>query len=67
MLVAQLLPFSKNLSTRKWSDEDILEDVQYVRDELERNFDSLTWVCLILLQCLADGRGAGRTMNTCRS
>ncbi|KAG1796803.1 ATPase V1 complex subunit H [Suillus plorans] len=42
MLVAQLLPFSKNLSTRKWSDEDILEDVQYVRDELERNFESLT-------------------------
>ena len=42
MLVAQLLPFSKNLSTRKWSDEDILEDVHYVRDELERNFESLT-------------------------
>ncbi|OJA12032.1 hypothetical protein AZE42_02042 [Rhizopogon vesiculosus] len=42
MLVAQLLTFSKNLSTRKWSDEDILEDVQYVRDELERNFESLT-------------------------
>ncbi|KAF8836764.1 ATPase V1 complex subunit H [Paxillus ammoniavirescens] len=42
MLVAQLLPFSKNLSARKFSDEDILEDVQYVRDELERNFESLT-------------------------
>ncbi|EIW85361.1 ATPase V1 complex subunit H [Coniophora puteana RWD-64-598 SS2] len=42
MLVAQLLPFSKNLSTRKWSDEDILEDVQFVRDELENNFESLT-------------------------
>lgn len=42
MLVAQLLSFSKNLSARKFSDEDILEDVQFVRDELERNFDSLT-------------------------
>ncbi|KAH0830290.1 ATPase V1 complex subunit H [Lanmaoa asiatica] len=42
MLVAQLLSFSKNLSTRKFSDEDILEDVQFVRDELERNFESLT-------------------------
>lgn len=42
MLVAQLLPFSKNLSTRKWSDEDVLEDVQFVRDELEKNFESLT-------------------------
>ena len=42
MLVAQPLPFSKNLSTRKFSDDDILEDVQFVRDELERNFESLT-------------------------
>lgn len=42
MLVAQLLPFSKNLVARKFSDEDILEDVQFVRDELERNFESLT-------------------------
>ncbi|KIJ60597.1 hypothetical protein HYDPIDRAFT_116892 [Hydnomerulius pinastri MD-312] len=42
MLVAELLPFSKNLSARKFSDEDILEDVQFVRDELERNFESLT-------------------------
>lgn len=42
MLVAQLLPFSKNLSARKFSDEDILEDVHFVRDELERNFESLT-------------------------
>ncbi|KAH9951506.1 ATPase V1 complex subunit H [Amylocystis lapponica] len=42
MLVAQLLPFAKNLSTRKWSDEDIVEDVQYLRDELNANFESLT-------------------------
>ncbi|KAF7322657.1 V-type proton ATPase subunit H [Mycena chlorophos] len=42
MLVAQLLPFAKNLCTRKWSDEDILEDVQFLRDELTANFQSLT-------------------------
>jgi len=42
MLVAQLLPFVKNLATRKWSDEDILEDVQFLRDELEARFESLT-------------------------
>ncbi|KAI0085440.1 ATPase V1 complex subunit H [Irpex rosettiformis] len=42
MLVAQLLPFVKNLSTRKWTDEDIVEDVQYLRDELTARFDSLT-------------------------
>ena len=44
MLVAQLLPFVKNLSTRKWSDEDIVEDVQFLRDELSARFESLTCV-----------------------
>ncbi|KAL4065312.1 armadillo-type protein [Scleroderma yunnanense] len=42
MLVAHLLPFIKNLAVGKWSDEDIPEDIQFVRDELERNFASLT-------------------------
>ncbi|KAH8833511.1 armadillo-type protein [Flagelloscypha sp. PMI_526] len=42
MLVARLLPFSKNLAGRKWSDEDIVEDVQFLRDELTLNFQSLT-------------------------
>ncbi|KAF8894443.1 armadillo-type protein [Infundibulicybe gibba] len=42
MLVAQLLPFAKNLCGRKWSDEDILEDVQFLKDELNTNFQSLT-------------------------
>ncbi|TCD68244.1 H(+)-transporting V1 sector ATPase subunit H [Steccherinum ochraceum] len=42
MLVAQLLPFAKNLATRKWSDEDIVDDVVYLRDELNARFESLT-------------------------
>ncbi|EJF62445.1 ATPase V1 complex subunit H [Dichomitus squalens] len=42
MLVAQLLPFAKNLSGRKWTDEDIVEDIQFLRDELSARFDSLT-------------------------
>ncbi|KAL0071655.1 H(+)-transporting V1 sector ATPase subunit H [Marasmius tenuissimus] len=42
MLVAQLLPFAKNLCTRKLGDEDIVEDVQFLRDELAANFQSLT-------------------------
>ncbi|KAI0316789.1 ATPase V1 complex subunit H [Amylostereum chailletii] len=42
MLVSQLLPFTTNLATRKWSDEDILEDVQFLRDELKTRFESLT-------------------------
>ena len=44
MLVAQLLPFVKNLSARKWSDEDIVEDVQFLKDELSARFESLTCV-----------------------
>jgi len=42
MLVAELLPFVKNLCARKWSDEDIMEDIQFLRDELTTNFQSLT-------------------------
>jgi V-type H+-transporting ATPase subunit H len=46
MLVAQLLPFVKNLATRKWSDEDVPEDVQFLKDELNARFESLTCVSL---------------------
>ncbi|KAJ3505271.1 hypothetical protein NMY22_g17642 [Coprinellus aureogranulatus] len=42
MLACQLLPFMKNLSTRKWTDEDILEDIKFVKDELTSRFESLT-------------------------
>jgi V-type H+-transporting ATPase subunit H len=42
MLVAKLLPFATSLSSRKWSDEDIVEDVQFLRDELTARFNSLT-------------------------
>ncbi|KAF8197401.1 armadillo-type protein [Pholiota molesta] len=42
MLVSQLLPFVKKLEGRKWSDEDILEDVQFLKDELNTRFESLT-------------------------
>lgn len=44
MLVAQVLPFVKNLCGRKWSDEDIVEDIQFLREELNVNFQSLTFV-----------------------
>lgn len=44
MLVSQLLPFIKSLCSRKWTDEDIVEDVQFLRDELNANFESLTFV-----------------------
>ena len=47
MLVAQLLPFAKNLATRKWSDEDIVDDVVFLRDELNARFESLTYVITV--------------------
>jgi len=42
MLVAKLLPFLQNLAGRKFSDEDIKEDVLFLRDELKAQFESLT-------------------------
>jgi len=42
MLVAKLLPYIKSLSTRKWSDDEIVEDIQFLKEELTKNFESLT-------------------------
>lgn len=42
MLVSHLLPFTKNLATRKWTDEDILEDIKFLKEELTTRFESLT-------------------------
>lgn len=44
MLVAKLLPFTENLSSRKWSDPDITEDIEYLNEKLQENFQSLTQV-----------------------
>ena len=51
MLVAQLLPFIKSLCSRKWTDEDIVEDVQFLRDELTANFESLTYAFFLTSSC----------------
>jgi len=42
MLVAKLLPFCENLAGRKWSDAEIVDDIQYLKEELSENFQSLT-------------------------
>ncbi|KAI7862067.1 ATPase V1 complex subunit H [Spinellus fusiger] len=42
MLVVKLLPFTENLRGRKWSDPDILEDIEYLVEKLQENFQSLT-------------------------
>ena len=43
MLVAKLLNFCENLSSRKWSDSEIQEDIAYLKVELQNNFQSLTY------------------------
>lgn len=42
MLVAKLLPFVKTLQSRKWSDDEIREDVDFLVDELKSSFEGLT-------------------------
>lgn len=42
MLVAKLLPFVQSLATRKWSDEEIKEDIDFMVEELKQSFEGLT-------------------------
>ncbi|KAF0488847.1 ATPase, V1 complex, subunit H [Gigaspora margarita] len=42
MLVAKLLNFCENLSVRKWSDSEIVEDIEFLKAQLQENFHSLT-------------------------
>ncbi|SCV71423.1 BQ2448_3011 [Microbotryum intermedium] len=42
MLVAKLLPFVKTLASRKWSDDEIKEDVEFLVEELTKSFEELT-------------------------
>jgi len=42
MLVAQVLPYVRSLATRKLSDEELVEDVQFLKEELGEKFESLT-------------------------
>lgn len=44
MLIAEggLLPFIKNLTTRKWSDEEIPDDLAFLKEELTKSFESLS-------------------------
>lgn len=44
MLVAKLLPFVQSLASRKWSDEEIKEDIDFLVDELKQSFEGLTYV-----------------------
>jgi V-type H+-transporting ATPase subunit H len=43
MVVAKLLQFTKALSGRKWTDEEIVEDLEFLQSELQASFDQLTY------------------------
>ncbi|CEQ40858.1 SPOSA6832_02514, partial [Sporobolomyces salmonicolor] len=42
MLVAKVLPFVQSLQGRKFSDEEIREDVDFLVEELKKSFEGLT-------------------------
>ncbi|KAL9554891.1 hypothetical protein MBANPS3_002601 [Mucor bainieri] len=44
MLVAKLLPLCEHLATRKWTDQEIADDIEFTQTELQQNFQSLTQV-----------------------
>lgn len=67
MLVAHLLPFAKNLAGRKWTDEDIVEDIQFLRDELAARFESLTYVALAFLPIALLNNSTALTTSTALS
>ena len=43
MVVAKLLQFVKALAGRKWTDQEIVEDLSFLQDELQASFDQLTY------------------------
>lgn len=42
MFTTKLLPFVTTLQSRKWSDEEIVEDVEYLKDGLTSRLEGLT-------------------------
>jgi V-type H+-transporting ATPase subunit H len=43
MVVAKLFQFTKALSGRKWTDQEIQEDLSFLQEELQASFDQLTY------------------------
>jgi len=42
MLTSKLLPFVLSLQSRKWSDEEITDDLDYLKTELSTRLENLT-------------------------
>ena len=53
MIVANLLPYVRSLATRKFSDEEVMEDVAFLEEELTDKFESMT--CVVNLFVLLKG------------
>jgi V-type H+-transporting ATPase subunit H len=53
MVVAKLLQFTKALSGRKWTDQEIVEDLAFLQEELQASFDQLTYA---YERCLSNHR-----------
>jgi len=41
MFTSKLLPFVTSLQSRTWSDDEIVEDLAYLKDELKGRLDGL--------------------------
>jgi V-type H+-transporting ATPase subunit H len=44
MLVAKLLPLTEHLATRKWTDQEMMEDIEFVKNELQQSFQRLGYM-----------------------
>lgn len=42
MLTSKLLPFVVSLQSRRWSDEEITDDLEYLKTELSSRLENLT-------------------------
>jgi V-type H+-transporting ATPase subunit H len=42
MIASKLLTLVTSLSTRKWSDDDVIEDIGYLKGELKTRLQGLT-------------------------
>lgn len=42
MFTSKLLPFVTSLQSRKWSDEEVVEDLEYLKTELSTRLENLT-------------------------
>lgn len=52
MLVTKVLPLVQSLGQRRWSDEEIKEDLDWIEGELKENFEGLTCVSSFFLSPL---------------